>query len=256
MQSPITSPTPSLTPASSFCPEQTGSSTKTALVQAAKAFGRVAYKMPYVILLTTFEAPSLLTEAFTGCFGGAVGILVGSTAILSRKCMGAKARRFFGVENPKTLRDYADTGFHTGARLGELPGKILGGCALVALGASTALSSGIIIPVALGISGTAALFGSISTFVMTKYFDGDPSSYCYKDFIHNHRIRNLKAHNRLKGIELLPSSNSPASAELCELGTGLQHLAVDHRPMLEQLRTYGTKISDLSENPGQLSEDH
>lgn len=250
------SPTPSLTPTPPFFPEQTGSSTKTALVQAAKAFGRIAYKMPYVILLTTFETPSLLTEALTGCVGGTVGILVGSTAILSRKCMGAKARRFFGMENPRTLRDYADTGFHTGARLGELPGKVLGGCALVALGASTVLSSGIIIPVALGISGTTALFGSISTFVMTKFFAGDPLSDCHKDFIHNHRIRNLKAHNRLKGIELLPSLNSPALAELCELRKGLQDLNMDHRPMLEQLCKYRAEISDLSENPDQLREDH
>lgn len=247
------SPTSSLTPIPSYFPEQTGSSTKTALVQAAKAFGRVACKMPYVILLATFETPSLLTEALTGCVGGTVGILVGSTAILSRKCMGANARRFFGVENPGSLRDYADAGFHTGARLGELPGKILGSCALVALGASSVLSSGIIIPVALGISGTAALLGSVSTFVMTKFFPEDPWSDYHKDFINDYRIRNLKAHNRLKGIELLPSLNSPALAQLCELREGLQHLNKDHHPMLEELCKYGSEISDLSQNPDQSS---
>ena len=197
-------------------PVQTRSSTKTALVQAAKAFGRVAYKMPYTILLTTFETPSLLTEALTGVVGGTVGILVGSTAILSRKCMGANARRFFGMENPRSLRDYADAGFHTGARLGELPGKVLGGCALVALGASTVLSSGIVVPVVLGLSGTVALIGSITSFVSTKFTGVDACSYYSKNLIHDTRIRYQRSHNRLNGIEMIPM-DSQIFMELCQM---------------------------------------
>ena len=200
-----------------YCRELTQSSTKTALVQAAKAFGRVAYKMPYVIFLTTFQAPSLLTESLTGVVGGTVGILVGSTAILSRKCMSANARRFFGMEeNPRSLRDYADGGFHTGARLGELPGKILGSCALVALGASSVLSSGIAIPVVLGLSGTAALIGSVTSFVSTKFTGEDTYSDCYKNLIHSARIKSLNAHNRLKGIELVPplDSTTPGQSDV------------------------------------------
>ena len=197
--------TPVLPRTPGHCPELTQSSTKTALVQAAKAFGRVAYKMPYVILLTTFHAPSLLTESLTGVVGGTVGILVGSTAILSRKCMSANARRFFGMEeNPRSLRDYADDGFHTGARLGELPGNILGGCALVALGASTVLCSGIAVPVVLGLTGTAALIGSISSFVSTKRTGVDGFSNCSQSLIHDTRIRFQRSHNRLNGIEMLP----------------------------------------------------
>ncbi len=218
------SATPVSTPTPEHCPEQTRSSTKTALVQAAKAFGRVACKVPYVIFLTTFEAPSLLTEALTGVVGGTVGILVGSTAILSRKCMGANARRFFGMENPKSLRDYADAGFHTGARLGELPGKILGSCAVATLGASCVLSSGIMIPVVLGFSGSVALISSIATFVSTKFTGEDTFSDCYKNLIHTARIKDLKAHNRLKGIELQPPLNRQSFIEMYELRKGLEDL--------------------------------
>ena len=196
--------TPSLTNPPDHFPEQTQSSTKTAFVEAAKAFGRVAFKMPYAILLTTYEGPSLLTESLTGVVGGTVGILVGSTAILSRKCMGAKARRFFGLENPVSLQDYANAGFHTGARLGELPGRLLGSCAVVALCASSVLYGGIVIPVVLGFTGTSALICSLTTFVSTKCSGVDIFSNFHRNFIQNARLRNLNAHNRLVGIELLP----------------------------------------------------
>ena len=198
--------TPVLAPTTGYDPELTQLSTKTALVQAAKAFGRVAYKSPYLIVQATFEAPSLITETLTGCVGGAVGFLVGSTAVLSRKCMGAKARRFFNIENPGSLRDYAGTGFHTGARLAEFPGRILGGCAVAALGASV-LSGGIAIPVLLGLCGMSTLTCSIAVFAASKFTGKDNLSDFTNRLIHDTRIKNLRVHNRLQGIEMIVMDN-------------------------------------------------
>ena len=179
------------------------SRTKTALLEAAKTFGRVVYKVPYCVALLSFEIPSVCTEFLTGCAGAVVGGLAGSTAILARKCMGAKARRFFGLENLKSLRDYATTGFHTGARLGELPGKILGGCGLISLGASFYLSSGIMIPVMLGISGLTAAVCATRTYKCTKSTGAKDISATYGNWINSFRISEQQIHTRLKGIDFV-----------------------------------------------------
>ena len=179
------------------------SRTKTALLEAAKTFGRVVYKVPYCVALLSFEIPSVCTEFLTGCAGAVVGGLAGSTAILARKCMGTKARRFFGLENLKSLRDYATTGFHTGARLGELPGKILGGCALISLGASFYLSGGIMIPVMLGVSGLTAAVCATRTYRGTKLTGSKGISATYGNWIASFRISEQQIHTRLKGIDFL-----------------------------------------------------
>lgn len=179
---------------------KTQPSTMFALGEGAKVFGRVAYKVPYIMGIFCFEVPSLLTEYLTGAVGAAVGVMVGSTAILARKCMGVTTRRFFGLENPRKLSDYVVAAHETGARLGELPGKFVGGMALFTYAGSLVVSSSTMIPLMLIATAVPASTYCAATIVSTKRH----GECCYADsslnIIQDFRTWFQKEHDDLQGI--------------------------------------------------------
>ena len=179
---------------------KTQPSTMFALGEGAKVFGRVAYKVPYIWGIFCFEVPSLLTECLTGAVGAAVGIMVGSTAILARKCMGVTARKFFGLENPRKLSDYVVAAHETGALLGELPGKFVGGMALFTYACSLVVSSSTMIPLTLIATAVPASTYCAVTIVSTKRH----GECCFADaslnIIQYFRTWFQKAHDDLQGI--------------------------------------------------------
>ena len=177
------------------------SDTKFALGQSAKVFGRVAYKLPYLLASYSFEIPSVCTEFITGIAGMVVGGVVGSTAILARKCMGAKARKFFGLERPKSLIDYSITGFHKGARLGELPGKFIGGCNAFAFVASFFLSSSVMVPVVLSVSGIVATIAAAASYISIKCHGDDGLSDFSRNWIQCERVKQEHVHKVLQGFD-------------------------------------------------------
>lgn len=182
-------------------PMQTRSNTKRALVESAKTFARVATKFPYIVAYFSFEIPSVCTEFVTGSVGAIAGGVVGSTAILARKCMGVRAMTFFGLEQPRSLLDYSVTGFQVGARLGELPGKFLGACTLLSLGGTLYLNTGIALPLILSLSGVVAGGGALATFVDIKYCDVNHFSGWSENLLENMRIREQETHDFLQGLD-------------------------------------------------------
>ena len=181
----------------------TRSETKFALGESAKVFGRMAIKLPYLLAYYSFEIPSICTEFLSGVAGMVVGGVVGTTAILARKCMGVKARKFFGLESSKSLMDYAITGFYKGARLGELPGKFLGGCNAFAFGASFFLSSSVMLPVVLGVSGIVATVAAVTTYTTIKCHADNHISYLSRNWIQTEREKLEHVHNVLQGFDPL-----------------------------------------------------
>ena len=187
--------------------DYTDSSTKTqpstmyALGEGAKVFGRVAYKAPYILGILCFESSSYLTECLTGLVGAAAGIIVGSTAILARKCMGVRARKFFGLENPRQLTDYVVAAQETGSRLGELPGKLVGGIAVFAYAGSLVVSTSTMLPLVLIATTVSASLYGVVTFARTKSCGecilADESVELIQDF----RTWFQKAHDELQGIQ-------------------------------------------------------
>lgn len=178
--------------------EPTQSNTKFALVESAKAFGRMVYKSPVYLALLSYEVSRICTEVVTGSAGMIVGVVVGSTAVLTRKCMGARARRFFGLENCKSLGECLTTGFHRGARLGELPGKLLGYCAVFLLGA-LAPSSSLMLPFMVGFAGSAALVCALATFASIKFCGENQLAGFTENLFQNFFIMEQKTHRWLQG---------------------------------------------------------
>lgn len=177
------------------------SDTKFALGESVKVFGRMACKFPYLLALNSFEIPSICTEFLSGVAGMFVGGVVGATAILARKCMGAEARKFFELEKPKSLMDYSITGFYKGARLGELPGKIVGGCSAFVFGASFFLSSSVMVPAVLGISGIVATVAAVTSYVSIKCHGDDGPSDFSRNWIQCERAKQEHVHKVLQGFD-------------------------------------------------------
>ncbi len=178
---------------------ETPLTTGQALGEAAKVFGRVAYKFPYLLALYSFEVPSICTECLTGIAGAVVGGVVGITAILARKCIGAKARKFFGLESSKSLRDYSIQGFHQGARLGELPGKFIGGCGVFAFAATFFINSKVMVPLVLGIAGTVAAVSTVGAYSCMKRLGTNHFQEPTRNLIQHTRIKYQDTHNFLQG---------------------------------------------------------
>ena len=170
-----------------------------ALGEAAKVFGRVACKFPYLMALYSFEVPSICIECLTGIAGAVVGGVVGTTAILARRCIGAKAQKFFGLESSKSLRDYSIQGFHQGARLGELPGKFIGGCGVFAFAATFFLNSKVMVPLVLGIAGTVAAASTAGAFSCIKHLGANHFQEPTRNLIQHTRIQYQYIHNFLQG---------------------------------------------------------
>ena len=177
------------------------SDTKFALGESAKVFGRMACKLPYLLALYSFEIPSICTEFLSGVAGMVVGGVVGSTAILARKCMGVKARKFFGLESSKSLMDYSITGFYKGARLGELPGKFIGGCNAFAFGASFFLSSSVMLPAVLGLSGVVATVAAVASYATIKCHADNSISDLSRSWIQCERVKHEHVHKVLQGFD-------------------------------------------------------
>lgn len=177
------------------------SNTKFALGESAKVFGRMAFKLPYLLAYYSFEIPSICTEFLSGVAGMVVGGVVGTTAILARKCMGAEARKFFGLESSKSLMDYSITGFYKGARLGELPGKFLGGCNAFAFGASFFLSSSVMVPAVLGLSGLVATIAAVSSYATIKCHADNSISDLSRNWIQSEREQLQHVHDVLQGFD-------------------------------------------------------
>ena len=192
---------PDRTLAQDSSPMQTQSNTKRALVESAKIFARVAIKFPYVVAYLSFQIPSACTEIVTGSVGAIAGGVVGSTAILARKCMGARARAFFGLEQPRSLLDYSISGFHVGARLGELPGNFLGACTLLSLGSTLCLNTGIALPLILSLSGVVAGGCALANFIDIKCCDANHFSGWSENLIQNMRISERETHDCLQGLD-------------------------------------------------------
>ena len=176
------------------------SNRKLGLGEAAKVFGRIAYKVPYIVAMTIFEVPSVCTEFLAGVAGAAVGGVVGSTAILARKCMGAEASRSFGLQEPKSLQDYSVEGFLAGVRLGELPGKIFGGLAVLSFGISCLLGSGITLPLLISMSLASAMACALVTFSCARHY-GDAVVDLSRNCICDYRIECQRTHNLLLGLD-------------------------------------------------------
>lgn len=176
------------------------SNTKLGLGEAAKVFGRIAYKVPYIVAITIFETPSVCTEFLFGVAGAVVGSVVGSTAILARKCMGAEASKSFGLQEPKSLQDYSVEGFLAGARLGELPGKIIGGLTVLSFGISCLLGSGITLSLLISLSLASAMACALVTLSCARHY-GDAVVDLSRNCICDYRIECQHAHNLLQGLD-------------------------------------------------------
>ena len=126
-------------------------------------FGRMCVKLSYSVALSVYEIPSLATESVFGLFGAGVGALVGQVLITARKCMGARTKKFLGLESARRLSDFVSDGFHKGARVGYLPGRVIGAAALFSVGTIVCANA----KVALPILGT--FVGTMSAFFWAKY---------------------------------------------------------------------------------------
>ena len=129
-------------------------------------FGRMCVKLSYSVALSVYEIPSLATECVFGLVGAGVGALVGQVLITARKCMGAKARKTLGLETVKRLSEYVSDGFHKGARVGYLPGKVVGAAALLSVGVLVCAN----VKVTLPILGT---YVSVMSMFFTVHYDAD-----------------------------------------------------------------------------------
>ena len=180
---------------------KTQPSTMFALGEGAKVFGRIACKTPYVIAMFCFEIPSLFVECITGTAGAAVGAMVGSAAILARKCMGVRARKFFGLENPRTLLDYMVSASDTGSRLGELPGKFVGGITLFTYAGSLVVSSSAMIPLTLIASTVTGSAYGVITYVNIKRHGECSLVNASIDFIQSFRTWFQMRHDDQQGMQ-------------------------------------------------------
>lgn len=165
----------------------------------SRFFGRMCVKLSYSLALSVFELPSLATEGLFGLVGAGVGALIGQVLITVRKCTGAKARKFLGLESPRRLSDFVSDGFHRGARVGYLPGKVIGAAALFSVGTVVCANA----KVALPILGT--FVGTMSTYFWVKHgHDLDRSGADTFD-LSKHYLREFRqclrcAHNSLYGV--------------------------------------------------------
>lgn len=162
-------------------------------------FGRMCVKLSYSLALSVFEIPSLATECVFGLVGAGVGALVGQVLITARKCMGAKARKFLGLESARRLSDFFSDGFHKGARVGCLPGKVVGAAALLSVGTIVCANA----KVALPILGT--FVGAMSMFLRVKYLDEVDQSGADAFDLSKHYLREFRgflrcAHDSLHGV--------------------------------------------------------
>ncbi len=183
------------------CQSSLASTTMHAFGEAAKVFGRTVYKLPYLMLMYSFEYPSIAAEAISGVVGSAVGGLVGTAAIVARKCMGVRAQRFFGLEQSRSLWDYSVQGFYNGARLGEIPGKFIGGCFAFSACAITFCGSEIALPAVLGISGVLATIPAIGSFGCVMRHGENLTGSNPENLIEHERIEFQHLHNFLQGRE-------------------------------------------------------
>lgn len=115
--------------------------------KCTRFFGRMCVKVSYSLAMSVFEIPSLATECVFGLVGAGVGALVGQVLITARKCMGAKARKTLGLETVKRLSEYVSDGFHKGARVGYLPGKVVGAAAVLSVGALVCANAKVTLPI-------------------------------------------------------------------------------------------------------------
>lgn len=169
--------------------------------EAAKAFGRTVYKLPYAMLMYSFEYPSICTEFISGVAGSVVGGLVGSTVIVARKCMGVRAQRFFGLNQSRSLRDYSIQGFYNGARLGEIPGKFVGGCFAFSACITTLCGNQVALPSVLVVSGVLAAIPAVVSFGCVMEYGEDLARHFSDNLIEQERTRFRDLHNFLQGRE-------------------------------------------------------
>lgn len=167
--------------------------------KGSRFFGRMCVKLSYSLALSVFEIPSLATECVFGSVGAGVGALVGQVLITARKCMGAKARKFLGLESARRLSDFVSDGFHKGARVGYLPGNVIGAAALFSVGTIVCANA----KVALPILGT--FVGAMSTFLWVKYLDEVDQSGADAFDLSKHYLQEFReclrcAHNSLYGV--------------------------------------------------------
>ena len=183
---------------SNSCPLDQKKSGNAELLKTACFFGRMCGRVSYSLALSAFEIPSLATECVVGLVGAGVGAVVGQVLITARKCMGAKARKFLGLETVKRLSEYVSDGFHKGARVGYLPGKVVGAAALLSVGTLVCANA----KVALPILGTYV--GVMSVFLSANYNadlaeNGANAFDLSKHFLRPFREGFRSAHNALYG---------------------------------------------------------
>lgn len=165
----------------------------------SRFFGRMCVKLSYSLALSVFEFPSLATESVFGLVGAGVGALVGQVLITVRKCTGASTRKFLGLEGPGRLSDFVSDGFHRGARVGYLPGKVIGAAALFSVGTVVCANA----KVALPILGT--FVGTMSMFLRVKYLDEVDQSGADAFDLSKHYLQEFRgflrcAHDSLYGV--------------------------------------------------------
>ena len=163
-------------------------------------FGRMCVKVSYSLAMSVFEIPSLATECVFGLVGAGVGALVGQVLITARKCMGAKARKNLGLETVKRLSEYVSDGFHKGARVGYLPGKVVGAAALLSVGALVCANAKVTLP----ILGT---YVSVISMFFTVHYDtdlrenGTNAFDLSKHFLQPYRDSFRSVHNALYAVD-------------------------------------------------------
>ena len=165
----------------------------------SRFFGRMCVKLSYSLALSVFEIPSLATEMVFGLVGAGVGVLAGQVLITARKCMGAKARKLLGLESARRLSDFVSDGFHKGARVGYLPGNVIGAAALFSVGTIVCANA----KVALPILGT--FVGAMSMFFRVKYLDEVDQSGANAFDLSKHYLQEFRqclrsAHKSLYGV--------------------------------------------------------
>ena len=134
--------------------------------KSAQFFGRMCVKVSCSLAVSVFEISSLATECLFGLVGAGVGALVGQVLITARKCLGAKARKNLGLETVKRLSEYVSDGFHQGARVGYLPGKVVGAAALLSAGVLVCANAKVTLP----ILGT---YVSVISLFFTAHYNAD-----------------------------------------------------------------------------------
>ena len=182
------------------CPSDQKKSDSVEFFKSAQFFGRMCVKVSCSLALSVFEIPSLATECVFGLVGAGVGALVGQVLISARKCMGAKARKTLGLENVKRLSEYVSDGFHKGARVGYLPGKVVGAAALLSVGALVCANAKVTLP----ILGT---YVSVISMFFTAHYNADLRESganafdLSRHFLQPYRDSFRSAHNALYAVD-------------------------------------------------------